>query len=351
MRILYIPGSYPFCYYYRGYLPGVYSNQSVISDFMNQNMKYDQKELQYKAENADVLVFQRPTDRKMFDLAVRMKLKGKKIIFENDDTYSAIPLERLGNLKQIELAEEMNQNLNDFLKIADGAIASTQVLADEYRRINPNVTVLKNTIDPMDEWPVKENKTGKFRVGFIGSVTSNDDYEHIKDDIRRLGQEPNVTIVIMGVKFANGEIYNTSIPDYEFWNSIPNIEWHPYCHISEYMRKVADMALDVAVIPRKDHYFNQCKSNLKYLEMSLLKIPVIAQGMKNGAYENDPHMTRVYEGQSWYDAIMEVKYSYPQFKEMAEKAHDYVIESYNINKYAPTWSEEITKLCNYQKTS
>ena len=34
MKILYFPGQYPFCYYYRGYLPGVYSDQSVVKDFL-----------------------------------------------------------------------------------------------------------------------------------------------------------------------------------------------------------------------------------------------------------------------------------------------------------------------------
>lgn len=345
MKTLYLPGQYPFCYYYRGYLPGIYGNQLVVSDFMRRDMKYSAEKVTEQADKADVIVFQRPTDRKSYDLALLLKRKGKKIIFENDDTYDGIPLERLNNEKEVAVAKELSRNLTDFLKIADGAIASTEVLADEYRKINPNVAVLKNCIDPMDAFRCKENKTGKFRIGIIGSVTSNDDYEHIKDDLRKLGERNDITLVVLGVKQADGKVMKTMQPDADFWGSLKNVEWHPYCHVTEYMGTIADLALDLAIIPRKDHYFNRCKSNLKFLEMSLLRIPVMAQGMEGGPYEKDKHLIRMYAEDSWYREIIIQKNS-PDFrKEMARKAHEYVLENYNIKKYAQEWANQIQILC------
>lgn len=349
MRILFYNGAYAFCYHYRGYLPGVYSGNLVVSDFMRKDMKVDQVRVNRMASDADVVVFQRPSDPKLLELARLLRAKGKKIIFENDDTYEGIPLERLENEKQKAIAKEQASNLKAFVAFADGVIASTPILASEYARYNQNVVVLKNCIDPSDAFTCKLNNTGKFRVGFIGSVTTNDDYEHIKEDIKRLDARGDVTIVVMGVKYKDGTHIPAMNSDYEFWNSLKNIEWHPYCHITEYMYKVSQLALDVAIIPRLDHYFNKCKSNLKFLEMSLLKIPVIAQGMADGPYEADKEYAQLlYSNNSWYDTIVETMSNYDKYKQLAVGAKEYVLENYNIKNYHLEWTKQIENICRYQ---
>ena len=350
MKILFYNGAYPFCYYYRGYLPGVYSKNAVVSDFLRKDLEIDNQKLTKMANEADVIVFQRPSDPKLLELARLLRAKGKKIIFENDDTYEGIPIERLENEQQKSIAREQAENLKRFASFADGAIASTEILGEEYRKYNKNVAVLKNCIDPTDAFTCKPNTTGKFRVGFIGSVTTNDDYEHIKEDIKRLDACGDVTIVVMGVKYKDGTHLPIMNQDFEFWNSLKNVEWHPYCHITEYMYKVSQLALDVAIIPRLDHYFNKCKSNLKFLEMSLLKIPVIAQGMTDGPYEVDKDYAQLlYYNNSWYNCIVETMSNYNKYKQIAVGAHEYVLENYNIKKYAQTWVNTIEQLCKFHQ--
>lgn len=343
MKILFVKGLYDFCYYVRGYLPAVYGKQMA----MPLTSEADPLRLSEQANEADIVVFQRPSDEKYLLLAEMLKQKGKKIIFENDDTYQGIPLERLENERQVAIARRQNINLGKFLKLADGAIASTDVLAEEFKKLNKNVVVLKNCIDPSDEFPCKKNTTGKFRIGFIGSVTTNDDYIHIKEDIKRLDERGDCTIVVMGIKYRDGTHLPILNEDHDFWNALKNVEWHTYVPVTEYMMKVADLALDVAIIPRKEHYFNECKSNLKFLEMSLLKIPVVAQGFTNGKSpyqgQDEKYMTVIQDG--WYETILNVKENYEKYKALAEKAHDYVLRHYNITTYANTWVKTIKKLC------
>lgn len=357
MKIFYIQGDYPFCYFYRGYLPGVYSNQIVVQDFLRQDMNVSDTVMYDKAMQADVICFQRPSSESAFKLAQLLKLKGKKIIFDNDDTYSGIPLARLGSEKRVEVAKQLNVNLNKFLEMADGATTSTKTLKEEYSKINPNVAVLKNCIDPLDEFPVKKNTTGKFRIGLIGSVTSNDDYIHIKDDLKRIDERGDCTIVIMGVKFFDGKVMPSMQEDYDFWASLKNVEWHPVCHVTEYMHKISQLALDLAIIPRKEHYFNECKSNLKFLEMSLLKIPVVAQGFTNNKSpyqgKDSKYMTVIVDNPlvtgKWYDKIIEIKDDYQTYSDLAIAAHDYVLKNYNIKTYAETWTKTIKKLISKNK--
>ena len=346
MRILYVKGEYDFCYYYRGYLPGVYSNQMV----MPIKGEVSPSQVAEQAKEADVIVFQRPKDKKRLELLRILKKMGKKVIYENDDSYlvgKGIMLERLESDKQREIAIEMSQITNQILMECDGAIASTPLLAEEYSKVNKNVVVLKNCIDPLDEWKSKPNVTGKFRVGFVGSVTTNDDYIHIKEDIKKLDERGDVTIVVNGVKYKDGTYNSFMTGDYLFWNSLKNVEWHPYVHVTEYMSNVASLALDLVLIPRVDSYFNRCKSNLKFLEMSLLKIPVLAQGFSDGGSpyqgKDEKYMTVIQD--SWYDKVIEIKDNYRKYKKLSEKAYKYVLKNYNINTYAPKWSKEIKKLC------
>lgn len=358
MKIFYIQGDYNFCYYYRGYLPGIYSNQTVVPEFVRGSIEVEAVDYLSKAMDADIICFQRPSGKEAYKLAKLLKQKGKYIIFDNDDSYSGVPLHRLGNEKQVKIAQELNENLNNFVKLAHGVTVSTKILAEEYSKINPNVVVLKNCIDPLDEYKCKKNDTGKFRVGFVGSVTSNDDYYHIKDDIRLLDERNDVTIVIMGVKYANGKIMPSMQEDYDFWSSLKNVEWHPVVPVTSYYSTVADLALDLAIIPRKEHYFNQCKSNLKFLDMSLLKIPVVAQGFSDGTspYQgvDESYMSIITENplvkNQWYDKIIEIKDDYERFTQLACKAHDYVLEHYNITNYAHEWQKQIEILCKYPKS-
>lgn len=354
MKIFFVQGDFNFCYYYRGYLPGIYSKQSVVSDFMRNDMKVNHDDMIRSAMASDIICFQRPSGKNALELARLLKQKGKYIIMDNDDTYSGIPLARLGSERQVEIAKELNHNLNEFVKMADGITVSTPILAEEYAQLNPNVVVLKNCIDPLDEMPCKKNTTGKFRVGFIGSVTSNDDYLHIKDQIKRLDERNDTTIVVMGVKYADGSVMPSMGIDAEFWGSIKNVEWHTVVPITEYMFKLSQLALDLAIIPRKDHYFNKCKSNLKYLEMSLLRVPVLAQGFSDGLspYQTGcEHLTLVNDNNEWYNNIIKIKENYAHYKDLASKAHDYVLENYNISKYHTEWTKQIINLCTSKKTS
>lgn len=356
MKVFYLPGAYDGCYYYRGYLPGLYTKQTIMTGFKSRG--YDDKELHRKCMDADVIVIQRPNEPVRHGMAIELKRMGKKIVFDNDDTYlpdKGVPLSMLKSDKQREVAIQMNNYLYDILKIADMAIATTEFLADEFRAINPNVFVLPNCIDPMDEEPKRENDTGKYRIGFIGSVTSNDDYLHIKEDIMKLDERGDVTIVVFGIKQRSGVILGAYNEDHEFWSTLKNVEWQSYVPITEYYHTIAKLKLDLAIIPRKDSYFNRCKSNLKFLECSLLRIPVIAQGYEDGLspYQVNPedkdHLELVMPNENWYDRIVSLLEDKEKRTKMANEAHDYVVRNYNIKNNAQKWEEAIKTIWKQEK--
>ena len=77
-------------------------------------------------------------------------------------------------------------------------------------------------------------------------------------------------------------------------------------------------------------------------------IPVLAQGFSDGTspYQgaDEEYMSIVTDNETWYNRIMEIKEKYSDYKLLAHKAHDYVVENYNIHVYAQTWTDTIKKL-------
>lgn len=348
MRVFFLPGAYDGCYYYRGYLPGNYGDMTVVSNFASK--QYSPQELLELAKDADTIIFQRPNDPLRLESIKILKAMGKKVIVENDDTYlpgKGVPLHMLGNDKQRKIAKTMDRCIKESIKIADGVIASTEKLAEEFRQIRPDVHVLKNTIDPLDEYECLPNDTGKYRVAFVGSVASNGDYEHIKDQIKKLDERGDTTIILFGLRqHKTGKVLDAYQKDYEFWDSLKNIEWQSYVPIHFYYHTLSQLKIDLAIIPRQPSYFNQCKSNLKFLEMSLLKIPVIAQGFEGGPYEQDKdYLKLIYDNNLWYDEIVKLLENKSLRGEMGNSAHDYVLKNYNINDYAPIWRKTIEEIC------
>lgn len=346
LKIFFLPGAYDGCYYYRGYLPGIYGNMTCMTEYVQQS--WDKDTMHKRALEADVVVFQRPNDGYRVELMKALKMKGKFIVFDNDDTYlpdKGVPLNMLGSDKARELAIHLSENLTKALKIADLVIASTHTLAEEYRQTATcPVVVCKNTIDPLDEYP-RKRIPGNTRIGFIGSVSSNDDYSHIKDVIRHLDNTNKVTFVVLG-HIRGGVDYKAYINDDAFWSTIKNVEWHNFVPATRYHKKLSEMALDIALIPRKDNYFNRCKSNIKFLECSLHKVPVIAQGFstKDSPYQfgkDKKYMQIVTKDEDWLPVIENTIKNYDQYAKLAEKAHDYVLGNYNIRKYAKEWRQII----------
>jgi glycosyltransferase involved in cell wall biosynthesis len=104
------------------------------------------------------------------------------------------------------------------------------------------------------------------------------------------------------------------------------------------------------VIPRQNTYFNKCKSNLKFLESSMLEIPVIAQAFDDGLspYQVDPedaeHMILCYTQDEFVQAIHDLAKDKDRRREMGRKAKEYVTKKYDINNNSYLWEQAYQNL-------
>ncbi len=299
--------------------------------------------------DADVVVFHRPETDVLLTVARKLKEAGKKIVFDNDDTYKDY-----GGFKFNEFMNEekvkaglgtLDKNIDTFIKEADLITCSTEFLKKEYEQINPNTIVLPNCVDPFYFPEPKRNDTDIIRIGITGSVGVTADVEVLKPIIEHYQNDPRVRLVLLSLPpEGENEIYKKLyVDEYAFWNKV-NIEWHSFVAYDKYYEYLNDLKLDMVIIPRFDSYFNRCKSNLKFLESSMLETPVIGQAFITGdspyqGVEDQKYLLLANTTEEWITQIEKLITDKELRLSLGKKAHEYVVENYSIERNAHLWAE------------
>ena len=344
-KVYFISNRYEGCYYVRCMLPMLHNGWDGAKKFLTSELDSTEVMLQ-KALNSDIVVFQRPDTPDKTKAIKLLKQAGKKIVFDNDDTYipdSGFPMLDLPENKKF--VKKFNSELYKNIKQADLVTTTTEMLAREYRMMNDNVVVLPNCIDEFDwDEPIR-NETDKVRIGLVGSV-GYDGYKVIEPLLKDLSKRDNIELVLFGLSKENWSgVINQLYSDTFKFIEENNVEWHAQVPMEKYNDTLNNLALDIMLIPRKETYFNKCKSNIKYLEASMLEIPVIASSFNNGPYEE-------------LDGKIGIKCKDKDFKYHTEKlindkslrrqigknARDYVLKNYNIEDWASKWMTAYKKI-------
>lgn len=342
MKVYYTLSMQRGCYYVRCMVPMIEAGWDGDLSSL-QRFNYTGDSMAQACLDADVVVFHRPNDDRALQIAKLLRSQGKKIVMDSDDTYKDIDGHKWGRILR-----KVDKALDEFGRFADLITCSTEFLAKEYKELNSNVVVLPNCIDP-EAWPEPERNEGeKVRIGLVGSVAYETNFETFAPVLRELANRPDVQIVLLGLPARTKETERVVVPahkkDYDFWESLPNIEWTPLVDMKDYFDTLNELKLDLMLIPRADRYFNRCKSNLKFLEASMLEIPVIAQGFTTGdsPYQNSEDAQRmvvIVDNKDWLPAINKMVANKEMRRDIGRRAREYVIENYSISKHIDKWQK------------
>ena len=306
-------------------------------------------------KQSDVVIFHRPDDPRKLEIARILKGLGKKIVIDNDDTFRDIGGIKLNSYFNEERVKRglgaVNKLLDQFTVEADLVTCSTEFLADEYRKLNQNVVVLPNCVDPFYFDEPLRNETDIVRIGVTGSIGMSSDLDVLTPIIKHFEKDKRVKIVFFSLpanRESNPMVSNAYEHEYNLLDSV-DVEWHPTVNADLYYDKLNSLKLDMMIIPRTDSYFNRCKSNLKFLESSMFEIPCIAQGFADGKSpyqkpEDAEHMVIVTDNSQWIPEVEKMINDKEGRREMGRRAREYVIANYNIEDKAHLWVEAYDSL-------
>jgi len=255
-----------------------------------QNNEKVRSQAYWLIQNADVTVMQYYTIP-MF-LGMQMTFQEdykKKILIEIDDEVIDVPSDSPWVRQGIKPGGILENLFREQLKLADGLVVSTEYLKSIYDKYNENIHVIPNSID-FRLWDKPVREVSKIRIGWAGGANHDKDLEIMKEVIPIiLERHKNVEFM-----FFNGS------PDFlkHYGNRVHCVgKWF---NITDYPKGLADLGFDIGLAPLESNTFNMCKSNLKWLEMSALKIPTVASNV-------EPYKKSIDNGKTGYlcDTIMD----------------------------------------------
>lgn len=213
----------------------------------------------------DVIVLQRQTsDEQIAGAADYRSYSKAKLVFELDDYLPNVPI---SNIHKKNLPLDLVRRLRKAMDICERIVVSTEPLREAILPFHDHIVVLPNYL-PKKLWgniPLRAapDFARRPRVGWAGGSSHTGDLRVIADVVRALADR--VDWVFFGMK---PEGVDDCIA-----------EFHPGVHLGQYPAKLASLDLDLALAPLEDNLFNECKSNLRLLELGICGYPVVASDL------------------------------------------------------------------------
>lgn len=220
---------------------------------------------------ADLVLFQRdfPRFTGIYEQVVlKARSEGKPIIFDIDDLLLELPEDHPDRLTHF-----YTPALFPMIKAigeADFVTTSTELLKNYLLNINPNVGVLSNYLsDGLWKYqaPKRSSNPGPISIVYMGTNSHAPDVEAISPVLEKIASDFGDRVLF--------RFYESQPP--VSMRNFSNVQWIPV-NLNNY----ADFALffqkqesDIYIAPLKNTFFNNCKSNVKYLEYSIHSVPGI----------------------------------------------------------------------------
>jgi len=281
---------------------------------------------------ADIAILQGCVDMKGIAFLLQHE-SDKALVVDCDDNIAVAPTSPFKKEHDMYDAKEI---VSHTIQVADMVTATTPYLARKLKKLNKNVVVLPNYID-QERWdlPYMENDTGKIRIGWAGSITHVEDMEMIVEPLRRICKEfKKVQLVMVGDTrvgnlFDGLPVENMMGTDFDAWPS-----------------KLYSLRLDIGLAPLRDTEFNRCKSNIKWLEYSIARIPGVYSPT---VYADNYDFDGVY-GQiartpdQWYRCIKNYIICENLRRDIASRARAAVVTGYTLKTNIKKWVKAYNKL-------
>lgn len=295
-------------------------------------------------EWADIVVFTRHYDQiaLMGCLSEIANKMGKIVVYETDDLLQKVG-ENFGKLDLLK-TEELKK-IKDQLRFVDYVIkncdlitVSTEKLKEFYsKKTKSKVVVLPNYYDYKmwrgmyqykkfrDFIRKKIKRDNTFRIGWQGGNNHfMNNFKYIVEPLNIIKKKykDKVQVVILSGQDPRIDYYGNRKDFFDF-----DFEWHQGVSINKFPKALAEIDIDLGLIVVEDNDFSRAKSNIKWMEYSLLGIPSIASKVE--PYLNTNALLVNNNTDEWVSAIEEMIENKNKYDIISKEARE-MVKSYNI---------------------
>lgn len=380
LKVLFMPADDGGCGHHRARIWNEAFNRLKLADSAILDPKEDEKEVRLAIDIADVIVTRLNTF--FYTELIKETWPQKVVIFDHDDNTLEVlpsspsykdfgtvdvwvPMEKIEKTQfykdatvgtKLKMKEEQaiplwvtgitpgfnrftnlkqHTNLIHSLMACNIATSPTRELSALWSNYADKVGVIPNCLDfryyPDVEVKSKRKKD-EIRIGWSGGSSHGADWKSVMPVIKKLIKKyPQITLVIGGSYFPENF---TDIED--------NIEYHPWTRWEAHPYRLKLLDLDMAIIPLADDVkFNLYKSELKMMEFSALRVPIIVRdqlpytpyinrGENCLSYKTEEELEKCFE-----KLIKDVKGNKKLSKKMTDNAYEWVTTKRNVDLLAP----------------
>jgi len=323
-RIVFFQGDRSACSFYRGLAPlHAMTGGNTTGEYIYENTGiFDKKYVDFKY---DIAVFQRQYRPEVFSPMMKMKQNGTKLIYEIDDNLFDVP--KWNPAHKVFSNETVQGYIRAFLSNVDAIFVTQEYLADVYYDYNKNIYILPNSIDFKVLNQPRPRQSKKPVVCWQGSNTHEKDLALIRKSLHKLVQDGDAYIKLWSMDFPGAQKVNLVYFE-SFFTVFPLLD------------------IDIGLAPIAPNKFNRCKSNLKFLEYSALKIPTIASnfGPYKETIKNGETGILVDSVDEWYKSVRFLLDHEEERIRLGENAYNYVKENFDIDKNCLLWKKAFDEI-------
>lgn len=282
-----------------------------------------------------IIIYRAPWSAQLQLLCDLAREEHKPVYFDIDDlVFDTLYTDQLSYTQGLSEKEKGNydagvKNYGKMLAACDGAIISTNQLKEELLKYKDTVLLNRNLASSeliaVSSQFLKEDfgVDDRIKIGyFSGSISHNENFELIKPAIKEvLDKYPTVELHIVGHLDIPQDMKQYSrriiVHEYVDWKALPQL-------ISQ---------VDINLAPLVDSVFNRAKSEIKWIEAALVKVPTIASHI--GAFADmmiDGQTGLLAKDSEWEEKLESLILSADLRRELAENAYAFVLENCSLDK-------------------
>ena len=307
--------------------------------------------LRYDGREADVVIVDRLwrpdiSHELASGLVEEIRRSGAQFVYALDDNLLDLPVGRRGRLTDVHV-----QIVRFFLVEADGVIVTTQRLRKRLEELNSDIVVVPNALDErllIPRVPLQAGSPFGPRpkvVGYMGTFTHDEDLLMVLPALERVCQRYPGQVeleLVGGVRRAETLEVSKAV---RFKKVGPNPEEIEYPLFMLWFS--SRVRWDIAICPLRDTAFDQCKSDIKFLDYSAVGAAGIYSRVP--AYESsvrhlETGLLTENDSDAWMEALEMLIQDDSLRIDMSQNATQYLYKQRVLARCALDWVKRLDQL-------